>query len=96
MPLLEFAILTSHYAHGTLTIVMEQAISKSQFKSQVLKYLRIVENKKQPLIITHAGKPVVKVVPYKEKLLLDSLRKTVLVYKEPTQPIGAKDWETLG
>lgn len=78
-----------------MTIVMEQAVSKSQFKSQVLKYLRIVESKKQPLVITHAGKPVVKVIPYKEKLLLESLRGTVLVYKGPVEPVGVKDWEAL-
>lgn len=77
-----------------MTIVMNQMISKSQFKTQLLAYLREVEEKKQPLIITHAGKPVAKVVPYKEDSSLLSLRDTVLSYKDPTHPIG-ETWEVM-
>ena len=65
---------------------MQQVISKSQFKSQVLEYLRNVENKKQPLIITHVGKPVVKIVPYKDIGKLNYLRNSVVYYKDPTEP----------
>jgi len=54
-----------------------------------------VESKKQPVIITHAGKPVVKIIPYEEKPLLSSLRSTVLLYQNPTEPVGEKDWEIL-
>lgn len=78
-----------------MSIVMQSTISKAQFKSQVLQYLREVEKKKQPLVITHAGKPVVQIVPYKQKVLLDSLRGTVLRYDEPTEPVGVKDWKAL-
>ena len=78
-----------------MTIVMQQLISKSQLKAQILEYLRNVEKKKQELIITHGGKPVVKIIPYKEKSVLDSLRKTVLRYEAPTEPVGEKDWEVL-
>lgn len=78
-----------------MTIVMKQVVSKSELKPQILAYLRHVESKKQPLIITHAGKPVAKIIPYKGKPLLSVLRSTVLLYQNPTEPVGEKDWETL-
>lgn len=87
--------MTKPSDHGTMTIVMKQVISKSELKSQILAYLRHVESKKQPVIITHAGKPVVKIIPYEEKPLLSSLRSTVLLYQNPTEPVGEKDWEIL-
>ena len=74
---------------------MQQVVSKAQFKAQALEYLREVENKKQPLIITHAGRPVVKVIPYKKTGLLESLRGSVIYYKDPTEPVGEEDWEAL-
>ena len=83
-----------------MTIVMQQqTVSKSQFKAQALEYLRGVEINKQPLIITHAGKPVVKVIPYKQEsdqeAILASLRGTLVFYKDPTEPVGLEDWEVL-
>lgn len=77
---------------------MQQVVSKAQFKAQALEYLRAVESKKQSLIITHAGKPVVKVIPYKaqsQEEILKSLRGTVLKYEDPTEPVGLEDWEVL-
>lgn len=85
-----------------MTIVMQQqVVSKSQFKAQALEYLRGVEINKQPLIITHAGKPVAKVIPYKEEqesdpeAILQSLRGTLIYYKDPDKPVGLEDWEML-
>lgn len=77
-----------------------QTISKSQFKTHALELLRMVEEQKQPLIITHAGKPVAKVVPYQEvskaEETLKSLRGSVIYYKDPTEPaIDPKDWDAL-
>lgn len=79
---------------------MLQTVSKSQFKAQALEYLREVENQKTPLIITHAGKPVAKVIPYQEELgqeaILKSLRGSVLKYEDPTEPaIDPEDWDML-
>lgn len=87
--------MTLGNGHGTMTRVMLQTISKSQFKSQVLEYLREVEANKQPLVITHAGKPVVQVTPFKDKSVLDELRNTVLYYKSPTKPVSENTWEAL-
>ena len=78
-----------------MTIVMKNIVSKSQFKSQALEFLRQVESKKQPLVVTHLGKPVVKIVPYKDVSVLSSLKKTVTSYKDPTLPVGLKDWDLL-
>lgn len=83
-----------------MTIVMQQqTVSKSQFKAQALEYLREIEKYKQPLIITHAGKPVAKVIPYQETSkpedVLKSLRGSVLRYDNPTEPVGLEDWDML-
>ncbi len=78
---------------------MQQIVSKSQFKAKALEFFRQVEEKKEPLIITHAGKPVAKVMPYTEKsdqeAILKSLRGTVKYYKDPDESVGLEDWEVL-
>ena len=76
---------------------MKQIVSKSQFKPQVLEYLRLVEKTKKPLIIPHAGKPVVQIIPFMENLKekLKALQGSIIFYKNPTEPVGLKDWETL-
>ena len=74
-------------------------VSKSQFKPKALEYLRKVEKEKKPLTITHGGKPVVRIVPIKEKSedekILKRLEGTLLYYKDPTEPVGVEDWEAL-
>lgn len=72
-------------------------ISKSQFKPKALEYLRMVEKKKQPLTITHEGKPVVQIVPYTKsvKSVLAELKGSVISYKDPTEPVGLDLWEAL-
>lgn len=76
-----------------------KSVSKSRFKAQALEYLRIVEKQKTPLVVTHRGQPVIKVIPYKEEsdpeVTLKSLRGSVLKYEDPTQPVGEEDWEVL-
>lgn len=78
---------------------MQQTISKSQFKIHALELLRTVEKQQQPLIITHAGKPVAKVIPYKDTSkpedVLKSLRGSLIYYKDPNEPVGLEDWEVL-
>ena len=74
-----------------------QAVSKSQLKTHLLTYLRVLEQDKKPLVITHVGKPVAKIVPYKgeQEDVLASLRGTVIAYKDPMLPVGEEDWEVL-
>jgi len=76
---------------------MQNFVSKSQFKAQVLEYLRNIEKKKQPLIITHGGKPVIKVSPYQQdpQQVLKSLRNSVVDFKSPTEPVSTDEWHAL-
>ena len=65
---------------------------------QLLEYLRRVEKEKKPLLVSHGGKPVIKVSPYEEESpeeILGSLRGTLVHYKNPTKPVGVDDWEAL-
>jgi prevent-host-death family protein len=68
-----------------------QVVSKSHFKSQLLRYLRKVEKGKQPLIVTHNGKPVVKVTPYHNKeepdAILNARRNSIVSYKGLDDPV---------
>ena len=68
-------------------------LSKSQLKSQLLKTLRLVEKERKPLLITHGGKPVVRIVPYTQdpQQILKELRGSVIAYREPTNPVGEAD-----
>ena len=76
---------------------MQRSVSKSQFKPRALAYFREVEKTGEELIITDRGSPVLKIVPYAEDPgeRLKPLRGTVLRYKDPTQPVGVKDWSAL-
>ena len=74
---------------------MLNTISKSQFKPKALEYLRLVEQRKRSLTITHGGKPVVRIIPYADdqSFSAQSLSGTVVSYTDPTHPVGEKDWE---
>lgn len=76
---------------------MLSTVSKSQFKPKALEYLRLVEELKRPLTITHGGKPVVRVIPYAGDQMLPaiSLVGTVVSYLNPTDPVGESDWEAV-
>jgi prevent-host-death family protein len=76
---------------------MEKMISKSQFKPHALKYFREVEKTGQEIIISDRGKPVLKIIPYTEnpEEALKALRDTVIMYNDPTEPVGLEDWEAL-
>lgn len=88
--------MTKDNDHGNMSVVM-QIISKSQFKAQLLEFLRKVEKDKKPLVVTHDGRPVVKVTPYKEDedSVLKALRGSLVSYKKPSEPVGLEDWEAL-
>lgn len=71
-------------------------ISKSKFKARALEYFREVERTGRELVVTDHGRPVVKIVPYREdpSAALVELRETVVRYDAPTEPVGAEDWES--
>lgn len=76
---------------------MENAVSKSRFKPNALKYFRQIEDTGKELIITDRGKPKLKIVPYNNDPMetLNSLRNTVIKYIDPLKPIAEEDWEAL-
>lgn len=78
---------------GTMT----KTVSKSQFKPKALAYLRDVERTGEALVITDHGRPVVRIEPHApEDDVLATLRGCVVRYDDPTEPVGATDWEAVG
>ncbi len=76
---------------------METQVAKSKFKPQALQYFREVERTGKPIVITDRGKPVLKIIPYREEPseTLRMLRNSVIEYENPTEPVGLDDWESL-
>ncbi len=74
-----------------------QVVSKSQFKPHALELFRRVQKTQKALIITERGKPVLKIVPFREDPQegLRALRGSVLKYDRPTDPVALEDWESL-
>lgn len=66
-------------------------VSKSQFKPKSLEYLRQIEQTGEELVITDHGRPVLKVVPYVDdpEIAFRGLRRTVLKFVDPLEPVGA-------
>lgn len=72
-----------------------ETVSKSRFKAHALEIFRQVERTGRGVIVTHRGKPVLRVLRYREDphAALRSLRETVVRYEAPTEPVGDEDWE---
>jgi prevent-host-death family protein len=71
-------------------------VSKSRFKAQALELFRQVERTGKPITITDRGKPVLRLVPYREdpQAAVRMLRETIVKYRAPTRPVGEDDWES--
>ncbi|MCM2265018.1 MAG: type II toxin-antitoxin system prevent-host-death family antitoxin [Desulfuromonadales bacterium] len=72
-------------------------VSKSQFKPRSLEYFRVVEQTGEELVITDHGRPVAKVIPYREDAeeRLLALRETVLRYERPLDSaVDEDEWES--
>ena len=74
---------------------MNTVVSKSKFKARALEYFREVQRTGKPLIVTDHGRPVVKIVPYREDsdAALRDLKESVVRYDAPTEPVGER-WES--
>lgn len=73
-------------------------VSKSELKPKLLHYLRLVEEKGQPINITHHKKVVAQLIPNRtqtDEEILATLRGSVIVYQDPLEPVGVEDWEAL-
>ena len=53
---------------------MAKSVSKSQLKARALEYFREVERTGRELVVTDRGRPVLKIIPYREGLtVLDAI-----------------------
>lgn len=70
-------------------------VPKSIFKPKAFEYFRLVEEKRQELLITDHGRPVARISPVDEadEDELSALRGLVVKYVDPCEPVGAEDWE---
>ena len=76
---------------------MDHFVSKSKFKPHTLEYFRQVEETGEEIIVTNHGQPVIKIIPYREEpdAALKSLRKSVLKYDRPFEPVALDEWDAL-
>lgn len=73
-------------------------VPKNKFKAKALAYLRMVEEKNEPIVVTHQGKPVVKVIPIQKKTnekIFEELSDAIISYGDLVSPVGVGDWEAL-
>jgi antitoxin (DNA-binding transcriptional repressor) of toxin-antitoxin stability system len=77
--------------------IMENQISKSQFKAKALEIFRQVESNGQPVVITDRGQARLEIRSFKSRAQnpLDVLRGSVLRFEAPTAPVAEDDWEAL-
>jgi prevent-host-death family protein len=70
-------------------------VSKSIFKQKAFEYFRLVQEKRQEILITDHGRPVARISPVEEadEDELSALRGLVLKYIDPYEPVGPEDWE---
>lgn len=71
-------------------------ISKSEFKAKALEFFRLIESTGESVIVTDHGKPSLEVRPYRgtQRKPLEILRGSLVRFDNPTEPIGADDWES--
>jgi prevent-host-death family protein len=70
-------------------------VPKSIFKPKAFEYFRLVEEKRQEILITDHGRPVARISPVDEadEHELSALRGLLVKYVDPYEPVGSEDWE---
>ena len=70
-------------------------VPKSIFKPKAFEYFRLVEQKRQEILITDHGRPVARISPVDEadEQELSALRGLLVKYIDPYEPVGSEDWE---
>ena len=73
---------------------MPKTMSKSQFRSRALAFLREVEETGEALILTDRGRPVLRIEPVSPaEEALTALSGCVVSYDGVTEPVGVNHWE---
>lgn len=66
----------------------------TEFKAHALKVLSEVAERRESVVVTKRGKPVVEVIPYTDPLPgADCLADTLVFEKDIVSPLGSDDWE---
>ena len=75
--------------------MQDRHVSKTEFKAKALEFFRQIEATGESVIVTNHGKPALEIRPYHQTARdpLEVLRGSVVRFDNPTQPIGADDWE---
>lgn len=73
-------------------------VSKSNFKTKLSEYLSLVEYQNEEIIITDQGKPVLKIIKYKQtpttEELFASMRGKVQYFEDLTTPT-TEEWSEI-
>ena len=70
-------------------------VSKSRLKAKMLEYFRSVEETGETLVVTSNGKPVLKVVPFRERTDPDTLfaaERGHVLYREDPVADTSDEW----
>ncbi len=72
-----------------------ETVTKAAFKARALEICRRVEATGASVIITDRGRPVLRLAPFfgGEDIALETLRGSVVEYRDPTEPVDADVWE---
>lgn len=72
-------------------------VSKSEFKARALEYFRKVEASGEPLVITDHGRPSLELRKIAEDVRdpFEVLKRTVLRYDRPLDPVDEEEWGAL-
>lgn len=77
-------------------MVKKKSFSVSEFKAKSLGLLDEVSRTGQSIVVTKRGKPIAKVIPFRnkgEKLEPDRLRDRISKIEDIVTPFGAKLWK---
>jgi antitoxin (DNA-binding transcriptional repressor) of toxin-antitoxin stability system len=72
-------------------------VSKSRFKAQALEIFRRIESTGEPVIVTDRGEPTLVVRRYvgQGADARARLKRSVLRYDDPFEPVDTGDWEAV-
>jgi len=72
-----------------------ETVTKAAFKARALEICRRIEATGAPVIITDRGRPVLRLAPFfgGEDTALETLRGSVVEFRDPTEPVDAEAWE---
>lgn len=81
-----------------MTTVTQQTISKGKLKARMLEIFREIEESGQEMIVTDNGKPVLKIMPIKQKGTVDEifgdLYGKVVIHEDLTIPT-IDEWDEV-